>query len=182
MKHEPSDPLKPAETFPVAARRAVANAQLRTNLRRATATIRRKRGEVVGKLPDWEELRRSGHAIKDRALYQLDQHLGRLEDQVKAHGGHVHWARDAEEARSVVLRLVEQAGAERVIKVKSLTTEEIALNDHLLSHGITPVETDLAELIIQLAHERPSHILCRPSTRIEPRSAISSPVRCTFPT
>lgn len=153
------DPLRPAEAFPQAAARTVADGQLRANLRRATGTIRQKRGDVVGELPDWQDLRTSGHAIKDAALAELDRHLLALEENVEARGGRVHWARDAQEARAVILRLIQEAGADRVIKVKSLTTEEMGLNDWLQANGITSVETDLAELIIQLAHERPSHIL-----------------------
>lgn len=153
------DPLLPAEPFPDAARRTVRDGQLRANLRRATGTIREKRAEVTSELPDWAELRASGRAVKDATLAELDRHLVALEARVKARGGTVHWARDAREARAIVLRLVQATGTDRVIKVKSLTTEEIALNDHLIANGISPIETDLAELIIQMAGEKPSHIL-----------------------
>ncbi|HWF73519.1 MAG TPA: LutB/LldF family L-lactate oxidation iron-sulfur protein [Solirubrobacteraceae bacterium] len=145
--------------FPEAARTALADAQLRHNLRVATHTIRAKRDAVVAEVEDWEELREAGRAIKTRALGELDVHLERLEERVTAAGGHVHWARDGAEANAIVTRLVRQAGASEAIKVKSITTDEIALNDALAAEGITAVETDLAELIVQLAGDRSSHIL-----------------------
>jgi L-lactate dehydrogenase complex protein LldF len=151
--------LRGSEPFPVAARRALADAQLRRNLGKATATIRAKRASVVAELPDWEELREAGRAIKAATLADLDRHLERLEAEFTARGGTVHWARDAIEANAVVTGLVQAAGATEVVKVKSILTDEIGLNDALASAGISAVETDLAELIVQLGHDRPSHIL-----------------------
>src|SRR5215218_9789985 len=145
--------------FPAAARRALADSQLRANLARATSTIRDKRGRVVDELPDWEELRRAGAASKDRALLRLDSTLERLESAVSAAGGMVHWARDAEEACSIVASVARAHGADEVVKVKSIATDEIGLNERLAADGIMAVETDLAELIIQLDGDFPSHIL-----------------------
>jgi L-lactate dehydrogenase complex protein LldF len=145
--------------FPEAARRELDNAQLRRNLRKATTTIRAKRAGVVAEVPDWEELRDQGAEIKERALRHLDVHLEQLERSVTAAGGTVHWARDADEANALVGRLVRDAGSDEAIKVKSLATDEIGLNDALAAQGITAHETDLAELIIQLSHDTPSHIL-----------------------
>ncbi|MBO0825425.1 MAG: lactate utilization protein, partial [Actinobacteria bacterium] len=145
--------------FPAAARRAVGNAQLRRNLRKATTTIRAKRAAVVAELTDWEELRAAGQAIKTATMARLDEYLAQVEAQVTARGGVVHWARDAAEANQIVTRLVQAAGASDVVKVKSLATDEIGLNDALADAGITAHETDLAELIVQLGHDRPSHIL-----------------------
>ncbi|MGH3437238.1 MAG: lactate utilization protein B [Sciscionella sp.] len=145
--------------FPRAAHTALADAQLRANLRKATTTIRGKRAGVVAELDDWQELRAAGEAIKDDVLAHLDTYLTRLEASVSAHGGVVHWARDAAEANEIVLRLAREAGAEEVVKVKSMTTAEIGLNEALEAGGVTPIETDLAELIVQLGHDRPSHIL-----------------------
>jgi L-lactate dehydrogenase complex protein LldF len=145
--------------FPVAARAALADPQLRRNIGRATATIRAKRATVVDEVPDWEELREAGAAIKDLALATLPDQLERLEAAVSAAGGTVHWARDAAEANAVVAGIAERHGVDRLVKVKSLATDEIGLNDSLAERGITAVETDLAELIVQLAGDRPSHIL-----------------------
>jgi L-lactate dehydrogenase complex protein LldF len=147
------------EPFPVAARRALADVQLRHNLGNATRTIRAKRGRVVAELPDWAALRDAGQAIKAEAMAHLDTYLEQLETNVTLRGGTVHWARDAAEACQIVTDLVTATGAQQVVKVKSLVTDEIALNQALAAAGITAVETDLAELIVQLGHDWPSHIL-----------------------
>ena len=114
---------------------------------------------VVGELPDWEELREAGQAIKAAHDGHLDRYLVQLEEQVTARGGTVHWARDAAEANRIVAGLVQAAGATEVVKVKSMATDEIGLNEALAAAGIAAYETDLAELIVQLGHDRPSHIL-----------------------
>jgi L-lactate dehydrogenase complex protein LldF len=145
--------------FAAAARVALGDPQLRSNLRRATTTIRAKRDAAVGEVGDWEALRSTGAAIKDHALLALDAQLERLEANVVAAGGQVHWARDAAEANRIVADLVRQAGADEVVKVKSMATEEVGLNAALAVAGITAHETDLAELIVQLGDDRPSHIL-----------------------
>jgi len=151
--------LRGTEPFPVAARRALADSQLRRNLSKATTTIRAKRAAAVAELPDWEELRAAGQAIKAETMRHLDRYLEQLESQVQAHGGTVHWARDAREANRIVTDLVRATGSSEAVKVKSLATDEIGLNDALAAAGITAYETDLAELIIQLGRDRPSHIL-----------------------
>jgi L-lactate dehydrogenase complex protein LldF len=151
--------LRGSEPFPAAARRALADPQLRRNLGAATATIRAKRAAVVAEVPDWEQLRTAGQAIKTAAMASLDSCLKRLEAQVQARGGTVHWARDAAEANSIVTGLVRATGAAEVVKVKSMATDEIGLNEALAAAGITAHETDLAELIVQLGRDRPSHIL-----------------------
>jgi len=147
------------QPFPVAARAAVADTQLRRNLGNATATIRAKRARVVGEVPDWPELRAAGAAIKDATLARLDELLVQLEAAVTARGGTVHWARDAAEANEIVTSLVRATGADQVVKVKSMATQEIGLNEALAEAGIAAWETDLAELIVQLGHDTPSHIL-----------------------
>nr|WP_257901217.1 lactate utilization protein B [Saccharothrix obliqua] len=147
------------EPFPRAARAALGNAQLRRNLAKATGTIRAKRASVVAEVPDWAGLRAAGAAIKDAVLADLDTHLLRLEEALTARGTTVHWARDAEEAARVVTELVTATGTTEVIKVKSMATAEIGLNDALAAAGVRAVETDLAELIVQLGDDRPSHIL-----------------------
>jgi len=145
--------------FAAGAQVALEDAQLRANIRHATHTIREKRAGTVAELTDWQALRAAAKAIKDHTLANLDTYLLRLEDSVTKAGGHVHWAQDATEANAIVTRLVRAAGADQVVKVKSMVTQEIGLNEALAAEGIGALETDLAELIVQLGHDRPSHIL-----------------------
>lgn len=145
--------------FPEAARAALRNQQLRANLGRATATIRTKRAAVVAERADWESLRLAGAAIKDEVLRDLPALLEQLERAVTAAGGTVHWARDAAEANAIVAAIVRAGGASEVVKVKSMATQEIELNEALRQEGIDVWETDLAEMIVQLGHDLPSHIL-----------------------
>ena len=145
--------------FPEAARAALADSQLRRNIGKATTTIRAKRAAVVEERADWEGLREAGQASKERTLRHLDRYLEELEAAVQAGGGQVHWARDADEANRIVGDLAAAAGARELVKVKSLTTDETGLNDALAARGIQAWETDLAELIVQLGHDRSSHIL-----------------------
>jgi L-lactate dehydrogenase complex protein LldF len=147
------------KTFPELAKVSLVNTQMRRNLGNATQTIRAKRANVVAEMPDWEELREAGRALKQRVLRHLDTYLLQLEAAVQRAGGQVHWARDGQEANRIVTQLVAGHGAREVIKVKSLTTDEIGLNQALATAGIAAIETDLAELIIQLAGESSSHIL-----------------------
>jgi L-lactate dehydrogenase complex protein LldF len=145
--------------FPAAAHDALGDEQLRRNLWAATNTIRAKRAAAVAERDDWEELREAGRALKRRVLRHLDGYLLEFEEAVGRAGGSVHWARDAEEACRLVAGLVEATGEREVVKVKSLTTDEIRLNEALAAAGIDVLETDLAELICQLAGEPSSHIL-----------------------
>jgi L-lactate dehydrogenase complex protein LldF len=146
-------------SFPAAARRTLRDTQLRRNLAKATTTIREKRARAVAELDDWEALRAAGEAIKARTMATLGEQLERLEASVQRAGGTVHWARDGAEANAIVAGIARGRGAREVIKVKSLATDEIGLNEALAEQGISAIETDLAELIIQLAHDRQSHIL-----------------------
>jgi len=152
-------PLRGDEKFPDAARLAVADTRLRRNLGRATATIRGKRAAMVAEVPDWEALRNTASAVKADVMARLPELLLQLEAAVTARGGTVHWASDASEANRIVTELVRATGADEVVKVKSMATQEIGLNEYLAEHGIAAVETDLAELIVQLGHDKPSHIL-----------------------
>src|SRR5699024_2303465 len=143
-----------------AAHTAVNDSQLRDKLRKATHTIRDKRNQVVGELGDnWQRLRAEGAAIKEHTLRHLDHHLEQLEASVQRAGGHVHWASDAAEANKIVTDLVRATEQSDVVKVKSMATQEIELNQALEQAGITAYETDLAELIVQLGEDLPSHIL-----------------------
>jgi L-lactate dehydrogenase complex protein LldF len=145
--------------FPEAARVGLQNTQLRHNLRHATHTIRDKRARAVAEVDDWEQLREAGRRIKERALRHLDVHLEALEQRVITAGGTVHWAPDAASANRIVGDLVAAAGVDEVMKVKSMATDEIELNDALAARGISVLESDLAELINQLAGDVSSHIL-----------------------
>src|SRR4051812_5476174 len=146
-------------TFPELARRAVADTQLRRNIGNATQTIRAKRAAVVAEVPDWEDLREAGRSLKEHTLRNLDRYLIQLEEAVQKAGGQIHWARDGAEASRIVIDIAQRHQVQEVIKVKSITTEEIKLNETLEAAGIRPFETDLAELIIQLGDDVSSHIL-----------------------
>lgn len=148
-----------APAFPTAAKSAVRNAQLRQNVRHATDVIRRKRGRMVEEMPDWEALREAGHQIKEHTLRRLDSYLEQFEANCTRAGGIVHWARDADEANRIIVGLIQSHKGTEVIKVKTMTSDEINLNAALQAAGITPYETDLADLIVQLGEDRPSHIV-----------------------
>jgi L-lactate dehydrogenase complex protein LldF len=151
--------LAGSPSFAKAAAIPLRNPTLRANLRRATTTIRDKRASVVAELPDWEQLRTAGEAIKADTMRRLPELLEQFEAAATGAGATVHWARDAEEACGVVTELVRRAGASEVVKVKSMATQEIGLNEALQAAGIAAHETDLAELIVQLNDDTPSHIL-----------------------
>ncbi len=145
--------------FPAAAEHELANVQLRRNLRAATDTIQSKRARVVAELPDWEALRDAGSEIKADVLARLDELLVEFETAATAAGAHVHWARDGAEAGAIVARIAREHDVDEVVKVKSLTTDEIQLNDVLATAGVRAIETDFAELILQLDGDWSSHIL-----------------------
>ena len=146
-------------TFPRAAKVALGMPQLRSNLAHATGTIRAKRARVAAELDDWEELRSAASAIKADVQHRLPELLETFERNATEAGATVHWARDGAEANRIAARIVREAGAEEVVKVKSMATQEIELNEHFESEGLSAWETDLAELIVQLAEDKPSHIL-----------------------
>ncbi len=146
-------------SFPSAAGVALRDSQLRRNLAKATGTIRARRSAVVDELPDWKELKAAGRAVKDSTLAALDHQLTDLESAVAAAGGRVHWAKDGTEGCAIVAEIARSHGVDEVVKVKSIVTDEIRLNDALAAAGVRAVETDLAELIIQLGDDSQSHIL-----------------------
>jgi L-lactate dehydrogenase complex protein LldF len=141
------------------AARALADGQLQRALNNVKSGFIEKRRVVADKLPEFEALRDSARDIKNHVLAHLDLYIERYEEQVKAAGGHVHFARNAEEAQAIILDICKAQGARTVTKGKSMIAEEIGLNAHLEAAGITPVETDLGEYIIQLRNEMPSHII-----------------------
>ena len=148
-----------SHAFPENARAELGNPTLQRALGMARTGFPARRAQAVARLPEFEALREEGRAIKDHTLAHLDFYLELYERNVEKAGGQVHWARNADEAREAVLDICRSAGAKIVTKGKSMVAEEIALNDHLEANGITPVETDLGEYIIQLRHEPPSHII-----------------------
>ena len=148
-----------AKEFPAAAKALVGNPQLRHNVRHATDVIRNKRGRVVEEMPDWEQLRDAAHQIKEHTLGYLDFYLEQFEEACSAAGGTVHWARDADEANRIIVGIIQSHNETEVIKVKTMTSDEIQLNVALEAAGITPYETDLADLIVQLGEDKPSHIV-----------------------
>ena len=143
----------------MAAHTLLGDTQLRKNVRHATDVIQAKRGRVVGEMPDWQQLREAGRALREHTMAHLDFYLEQFERNCTAAGGAVHWARDAEEARQIIVGLVKATGTGEVIKIKSMTTEEIQLNPALEAAGVHAYETDLAELILQLGQDQPSHIV-----------------------
>ena len=142
-----------------ASTQALANAPLQVALGRLTTTLLAGNRRGYAALPDSSELRDHAKAIKEHTLAHLDRYLEQLEASVLRRGGHVHWAADAEEARRIVVEIAKQTNSKRIVKSKSMTTEEIHLNPALEAAGLEVVETDFGEFIIQLAGERPSHLV-----------------------
>lgn len=140
-------------------RKALADAGLQQALARAKGGFIGKRAKAVGTLPEFEALRDQAAAIKTHTLAHLADYLEQFERQVLASGGHVHWADTPEAARTLILKLCHNLDARTVTKGKTMAGEEIDLNPALIAAGIQPIETDLGEYIIQLAGERPSHII-----------------------
>ena len=174
------------------AHEALGDAQLQRALGNVRQGFIDKRAAVAAKLPEFEALRDSARDIKNHALEHLDLYLERYERKVTEAGGQVHWARTAEEARAAILGICRSVGAKTVTKGKSMISEEIALNAGLEAAGITPVETDLGEYIIQLRGEMPSHIIApavhlnatqvesdfrRVHTHLDPARDLSQPVQ-----
>ena len=145
--------------FPEAAHEALQDPQLRPALARLKTHFALGRGLAAARFGDFEALRERGRAIRDSALADLDTLLETFERKVMARGGYVHWARDASEAKTIILGILRESGARSVLKGKSMVSEEIALNPHLEANDIRPIETDLGEYIVQLRREPPSHII-----------------------
>jgi L-lactate dehydrogenase complex protein LldF len=138
---------------------ALQDSNLQKALTKATARFGKLRGSAFESFPEGETLRDRARQIKDKTLAELDGYLETLSRSVERRGGEVHWAHDGDEACEIVTGLAKQYGLRLAVKSKSMTTEEIGLNDALEKAGIEPVETDLGEYIIQLAGETPSHII-----------------------
>jgi L-lactate dehydrogenase complex protein LldF len=151
--------LQTSRAFKENAASAMANAGLQRALSRARPQYAKKRLGAVERLPEFEALREEAKDIKNHAIANLDFYLETYAANVEKAGGTVHWCATAEDARQAVLEIARKAGAKTVTKGKSMVTEEIHLNDYLEANGVTPVETDLAEYVLQLRHEPPSHII-----------------------
>ncbi len=141
------------------AREALHNPQLQHALGRMQSHFVDLRTQAVRALPEFEAMRDAGVAIRDRVLRDLDGYLKRFERVAVASGARVHWAETAEEASRIVAAIARAHGVKKIVKSKSMVTEECDLNDHLGREGLEVVETDLGEYILQLAHEPPSHIV-----------------------
>jgi len=151
-----------ARAFPAAAKEALGNAQLRRNVHHATDVIRNKRALRVEEMPDWRQLRDSASAIKQHTLAHLDHYLEEFARNCELAGGKVHWALDADEANAIAIKLIREFAGnapQEVIKVKTMTSDEVQMNVALEAADITPIETDLADMIVQLGHDEPSHIV-----------------------
>ena len=121
--------------------------------------VRAKRDTAAATLPEWEQLRELASTIKEHTLSRLDEYLEAFEARALANGVHVHWARDAAEHNAIVHGILERAGARRLVKSKSMLTEECGLNPYLEARGVEVVDSDLGERIVQFRGEAPSHIV-----------------------
>ena len=151
--------LRGKEKFQKAAHHELNDVTKRRNYQYATTTIRVKRQAVVDEVDDWQDLREAGSTIKRDVAARMPELLEQFEENVTKRGGHVHWARDSKEANEIIQDLVKATGEDKIVKIKSMATQEIALNEELDKAGIFAQETDLAELIVQLGEDKPSHIL-----------------------
>ena len=148
-----------SETFDLNARMALKDVQLRGALKNLASTFGDRRRTAIASVENWEDLREKARLIKDETLLHLDVYLEKFAENAESAGAKIHWARDGKEACQIVLNLINERKASKVVKSKSMATEEIHLNFALETAGINPVETDLGEWIIQLAGETPSHIV-----------------------
>src|SRR5579859_293872 len=138
---------------------ALNDAHLQDAYRSSTLRLYTNRRDASNLVPGFERLRDRARELKHEVMEHLDSYLAQFADNVERNGGHVHWARTSEEACSIIIELAKKAGASEVVKGKTMVSEEIELNHALEAAGIRPVETDLGEFILQLAGERPAHIV-----------------------
>jgi len=121
--------------------------------------VRQKRDRAAQNLPEWETLRNWASQIKDHTLSHLDEYLSEFERNALANGVQVHWASDAADHNRIIHEIIRRNGIQRMVKSKSMLTEECGLNEYLHEQGIEVIDTDLGERIVQLRHEPPSHIV-----------------------
>ena len=148
-----------ASSFKIRAHDALANKTLKIAVERTAGTAENKRATAVGEYPEFSQTRSRGRRIKDHVLNNLSYYLQQFEKNAIASGSTVHWARDADEASRIVIDICKGVKAQRVTRAKSMLGEEIGLPHAMTAAGIERIETDLAEHIVQLADETPSHIV-----------------------
>jgi L-lactate dehydrogenase complex protein LldF len=141
------------------AHKAMTDAHLQEAYRSSTLRLYTHRLEAIAQVPGFDLLRERGRAIKRQVMDHLDFYLDQFSTNVEARGGKVHWATTGEEACAIIVDLAKRAGAREVVKAKTMVGEEIELNEALERAGVRGVETDMGEFILQLAHERPAHIV-----------------------
>ena len=142
-----------------ASTQALADVPLQAALTRLTDTLMAGNRRGYAALGDSDRLRDHAKRIKEHTLAHLDHYLEMLEASVQRLGGQVHWAATAEDARQAIVGIAQKSGCKRAVKSKSMTSEEVHLNGALLKAGIDVAETDFGEFIIQIAGERPSHLV-----------------------
>jgi len=145
--------------FQGASAQALADPPLQAALTRLTDTLMAGNRRGYATLADSNELRDHAKRVKEHTLAHLDRYLEQLEASVQKFGAHVHWAATAEDARQIIIKIAQQTGCRNAVKSKSMTSEEIHLNAALEKAGLTVTETDFGEFILQVAGERPSHLV-----------------------
>lgn len=145
--------------FPLRVRSALGNERLHVALGRATEALRSRRSAALGSLEGFDDVRDLARKIKMELLADLSSHLQRFEERLVANGAQVHWAETGADANRIVAEIAKSHGVRRIVKSKSMATEETHLNHALQEQGMEVVETDLGEYIVQLAEDRPSHII-----------------------
>ncbi len=138
---------------------ALENDVLQGALKAATTTFIERRREAITSVSDWEALRQRARRVKEHTINHLDYYLEQLVAKVEEHGGKIFWAKTGDDVSNYIIDLARARGVKSAVKSKSMATEEIELNHALEAAGVRPIETDLGEYIIQLAHEKPSHII-----------------------
>ena len=138
---------------------ALENKVLQGALKNATTLFIDRRADAITSVPDWEALRQRARQVKEHTINHLDYYLEQLVEKVEAHGGKVYWARTGADVSDYIIELARARAVKSAVKSKSMTTEEIELNHALEAANVRPIETDLGEYIIQLAHEKPTHII-----------------------
>jgi L-lactate dehydrogenase complex protein LldF len=144
--------------FKARAQNAVHDQELRIKITKATGTALLKRKKAVDELPEWETLRRQGHEIRKEVIGNIDRYIRSFTGAARRNGVIVHYADEHTDATKIIYDIIRRHSADFVVKSKSMITEELHLNEMLEDNGIRVRETDLGEYIVQLAHERPSHI------------------------
>ncbi|MDP9378801.1 MAG: LutB/LldF family L-lactate oxidation iron-sulfur protein [Chloroflexota bacterium] len=147
------------DQFDAASKRFLLNQELQGAVMRGTENWNLKRTTAYGEIEDVEAMKQYAATVKEHTLDHLDYYLGLLADKIEERGGHVHFAQDAAQAREAVLTIARGRGSRRVVKSKSMLSEEIELNEALDTAGIRAVESDLGEYILQMEGEHPSHIV-----------------------